>query len=185
MRIIAGTRKGLRLRAPEGRGVRPTSDRAREALMSVLGGYFDGEIALDLCAGTGAVGLELLSRGCGRAVFVEKASEALACLRDNVQRTRLADLADIRAQRALPALRALSEAGERFDLVFVDPPYGDPVLVPALELLVTGGLLRGGARVWVETEGGLPDVPEGLTRLQTRRYGRATFDELCLSAEAP
>jgi 16S rRNA (guanine966-N2)-methyltransferase len=123
VRVIAGQYGGRRLRAPRGRGTRPTSERVREALFAMLG-ELDGAVALDLFAGTGALGIEALSRGAERAVFVERDPHALAALEGN--------LADLQLQppraeiRRRDAPRALGDAGERretYDLVFVDPPY--------------------------------------------------------------
>ena len=94
MRVIAGTARGLRL-APAPRGVRPTSDRVRESVFNALGQFFDGGEVLDLYAGTGALGIEALSRGCERAVFVEKDARAVATIRENLRRAGFADRAEV------------------------------------------------------------------------------------------
>ena len=118
MRVVAGRHKGRRLRAPAGEGTRPTADRVREALFSILGSV-DGLRVLDLYAGSGALGIEALSRGAGSATFVESARPALAAIRANLDAT--GDDAEVAAADAIGWLRS---AGEReFDLVFCDPPY--------------------------------------------------------------
>ncbi|MEJ7819247.1 MAG: RsmD family RNA methyltransferase, partial [Rubrobacteraceae bacterium] len=94
MRVIAGTARGVKL-APVPPGVRPTTDRVRESLFNSLGQFFDGGDVLDLYAGTGALGIEALSRGCERAVFVEKDGRAVAAIRDNLRRTGLAERAEV------------------------------------------------------------------------------------------
>ena len=120
MRIVAGRHKGRRLRAPAGAGTRPTADRVREALFSILG-PMDGRRVLDLYAGSGALGLEALSRGAESATFVESARPALAAIRANLDAT--GDEAEVVASDAIRWLRAAGDGERAFDLVFCDPPY--------------------------------------------------------------
>jgi 16S rRNA (guanine966-N2)-methyltransferase len=120
MRIVAGRHKGRRLRAPTGAGTRPTADRVREALFSILG-PMDGLRVLDLYAGSGALGLEALSRGARSATFVESARPALAAIRANLAAT--GEDAEVVSADALVWLRGAAEGGGAFDLVFCDPPY--------------------------------------------------------------
>ena len=120
MRIVAGRHKGRRLRAPAGAGTRPTADRVREALFSILG-PMDGLRVLDLYAGSGALGLEALSRGAESATFVESARPALAAIRANLDAT--GDEAEVVASDAIRWLRAAGDGERAFDLVFCDPPY--------------------------------------------------------------
>ena len=184
MRVIAGTRKGLRLQVPPGHIVRPTPDRVREALMSILGGFFDGEQVLDLCAGTGAMGIELLSRGCGGAVFVEQGADALRALRANLAKARFdltsAPRAEVVASSLPQALSALKKRGARFDYVYVDPPYDAGLYTATLSALADGALLRGGAEIWVESRVGLDltTLPAGLSHQRARRFGGTTLDLL-------
>ncbi len=125
MRVIAGRYKGRRLRAPRGRNTRPTSDRVREALFSMLGAVDEARV-LDLFAGTGALGIEALSRGASSAVFVERDAAALDALRANLETLDLHQpRVEVRRVDALAALRTARERNETYDLVFVDPPYGD------------------------------------------------------------
>jgi 16S rRNA (guanine966-N2)-methyltransferase len=124
MRIVAGTFRGRRLAAPRGRDVRPTADRVREALFSILG-PMDGEDVLDLFAGTGAMGLEALSRGARTATFVEIDRQAHEIVRRNIDAT-ISDgrhHADLIKGDAVRVVRSLALAERRFDLVFFDPPY--------------------------------------------------------------
>src|SRR5262245_38060022 len=144
MRIIAGKLGGRRLVAPRGQGTRPTADRVREALFSALGDVA-GAVVLDLYAGTGALGIEALSRGAERAVFVESARPALVALRDNLAAT---DLSAASRVIALPVARATVEIARQgpFDLVLVDPPYAALGEVPGvIEDLVAAGALAGEA----------------------------------------
>jgi 16S rRNA (guanine966-N2)-methyltransferase len=118
MRVVAGEFRGRRLQAPRGRSTRPTADRVREALFSMLGDV-SGARVLDLYAGSGALGIEALSRGAASAVFVERDAAAVAAIRRNLE-TVGAGAADVRRQ---DVLRFLAAATDRFDLVFADPPY--------------------------------------------------------------
>src|ERR1700709_834666 len=121
MRVIAGTLGGRRLKAPSGRGTRPTSDRVREALFSMLG-ELDGERVLDLFAGTGALGIEALSRGAGAAVFVERDAAAAGVLNENLKTLGIEPHAGrvLRAD-ALDALRSALRSQETYHLIFIDP----------------------------------------------------------------
>jgi len=121
LRIVAGSFKGRRLVAPPGTATRPTSDRVREALFSVLGPSVPGARVLDLFAGSGALGLEALSRGAATAVFVDRSQRAIAAIRTNLE--ALGVDADVHRMEAHAALRAALGRREAYDLVFLDPPY--------------------------------------------------------------
>jgi 16S rRNA (guanine966-N2)-methyltransferase len=170
VRVIAGRLGGRRLAAPKGGTTRPTSDRVREALFSMLG-ELGGARVLDLFAGTGALGIEALSRGARRAVFVERSAPVMAVLSANLRALDLGeDQAQTRRMDALAAVRTARERDETYDLVFVDPPYrqagdlGDELspLLPAL--------LATRARVVVESDRRLPLALAMEVELQ-RRYG--------------
>ncbi|MDQ3677693.1 MAG: 16S rRNA (guanine(966)-N(2))-methyltransferase RsmD [Actinomycetota bacterium] len=121
MRIVAGRYGGRRLVAPPGSATRPTSDRVREALFSVLGAAVQDARVLDLFAGSGALGLESLSRGAASAVFIDRSPRAIAAVAANLEALGLE--ADLRRMEARDALRSASARGEAYDLVFLDPPY--------------------------------------------------------------
>lgn len=147
MRVIAGSAKGVRL-APVPAGVRPVSDRAREGLFSSLGGDVAGSRVLDLFAGTGALGIESLSRGAERAVFVERSRGAIRALRENLERTNLRERAEVVAADVVAFVIGKSKnAGAPFDLVLADPPYDAPLedVNAVLEALAEGWIRAGGA----------------------------------------
>ncbi len=121
MRVVSGSHRGRRLVAPPGDATRPTSDRVREALFSVLGASVAETRVLDLFAGSGALGIEALSRGAGAAVFVDRAPAAIRAIRANLRTLQLD--ADVRQMPALAALRTAARRAEAYDLVFLDPPY--------------------------------------------------------------
>lgn len=171
-RIVAGTHRGRRLGVPAGDATRPTSDRAREGLFSSLQSLVDLEDArvLDLYAGSGALGLEALSRGAAGATLVERDPKALAVLRRNVEDLALPAVvvdADVASYLASPP-------AERYDVVLLDPPYdvdADPVLAALPPWLVAGAVVvaeRG-------TRGPVPAAPEGFEVVRSRRYGEATL----------
>ncbi len=147
MRIVAGSAKGVRL-APVPDGVRPVSERAREGLFSSLGPKVPGARVLDLFAGTGALGIEALSRGADHAVFVERTPAAAAALHENLQRARVAGRATVvpRPVRSFLADSVMSASLGPFDLVFLDPPYemGSPDLDETLQELASGPVLGRG-----------------------------------------
>ena len=148
MRVIAGSARGTRLgRVPP--GVRPVSDRVREGLFSSLGGRLEGARVLDLYAGTGALGIEALSRGAENAVFVDSSPAAVTALRDNLARTRLDDRAAVQRSDVRRFLERRPADTGGFDLVLLDPPYeaGGVELDPVLALLGTKPLLREGFTV--------------------------------------
>jgi 16S rRNA (guanine(966)-N(2))-methyltransferase RsmD len=123
VRIVGGELSGRRLRAPRGAATRPTSDRVKEALFNILGRPAAGARVLDLYAGSGALGLEALSRGCAEAVLIERAAPALTALRANISALGLAERARVIADDAARAVTRLVHSGERFDWIFADPPY--------------------------------------------------------------
>ncbi|MFC9954513.1 16S rRNA (guanine(966)-N(2))-methyltransferase RsmD [Streptomyces prasinus] len=180
-RVIAGRAGGRRLGVPPGNGTRPTSDRAREGLFStwqaLLGGTLDGERVLDLYAGSGAVGLEALSRGAGHTLLVEADARAVRTVRENVRTLGLPG-AEVRTGKAGQIIRT-SPPAEPYGLVFLDPPYAvtDEDLREILLTLRTGGWLTGEALVTVErsTRGGEFAWPPGFEALRARRYGEGTF----------
>jgi 16S rRNA (guanine966-N2)-methyltransferase len=170
MRIIAGTRKGAKIFAPKGRSTRPTGDRVREAAFRLIGPV-DGAVVLDLFAGSGAMGLEALSREAARAVFVESDREACRAIERNLEKLALSGAEIVRTD-ARRALAADAAAGRRYDLILVDPPYEDyPELQKTLAIYLPR-LLEPGGVVVVETEARIePELP--LPLRTSRRYGSA------------
>jgi len=168
VRVVAGTHGGRRLVAPPGHATRPTSDRVREALFSVLGPSVQGARVLDLYAGSGALGIEALSRGAASAVFVDRAPQAIQAVRANL--AALGIEADVRRTEARTWLRTASARADAYDLVFLDPPYrraGE--LGRELSERLTA-VLAPGARVVTESDRRDPLELE-LPLLDERRYG--------------
>ena len=152
MRVIAGTLGGRRLRAPRGSATRPTSDRVREALFSLLG-EVSGARVLDLFAGTGALGIEALSRGARGAVFIERDARALRALRANLASLELGgDRAEVRQAQVPDVLRSARERAETYDLVFIDPPYSRASDLGHWLATLLPPLLETEARIVVESD---------------------------------
>ena len=175
MRIIGGARRGLKL-ADVGEGdmaahLRPTSDRVREAIFNLLinahGNPVAGARVLDLFAGTGALGLESLSRGAVSATFVEDGAKALALIRANIAKMRAEGETQILRQ---DVRRLGPNPGEGYGLVFLDPPYGKGLGETALAAAQRGGWLASGAMV-VWEEGSVPQIPAGFALIDQRKYG--------------
>jgi 16S rRNA (guanine966-N2)-methyltransferase len=179
-RVIAGQAGGRRLAVPAGRDTRPTSDRAREGLFATIAsiaGPLPGARFLDLYAGSGAVGLEALSRGAGHVLLVESGARASRVIRENITALGLpgAEVITDRVERVL----AHGPAGDRYDIVFADPPYATPGedVSRMLGRLTDRTWLAPGALVIVEraTRSGPVTWPEGFAADRARRYGEATF----------
>jgi 16S rRNA (guanine966-N2)-methyltransferase len=156
-------------------GVRPVSDRAREGVFASLGGAVPGARCLDLYAGTGAVGIEALSRGADRCTFVDRSRAAAAAIRDNLERTHLADRAAVRTSDVARFLRGQREDLPRFDLVFLDPPYDTPSsgVAERLRDLAAGWLAPEGWTVILTRghRGEPPELPVHWAVRRTLRYG--------------
>jgi 16S rRNA (guanine966-N2)-methyltransferase len=172
LRVIAGEAGGLRLVAPKG-DARPTTDRVKESVFAALGhDAVDGAVVLDLFAGSGALGIEALSRGAARAVFVDRDRRAVDAVRANLVTTGFTERAEVHLAAVTAYLRRAGERG--FALVFLDPPYASAAaeLAGALAALGRPGLLAAGARVVVETRRDAgPRLPEGWAVGWERPYG--------------
>ena len=180
MRVIAGTARGVPLRAPRDRATRPITDRVKETLFAILGDRVPGARVLDLYAGSGAIGIEALSRGAAITDFVERGREALAVLRANLERTGLGSEAVVHATDVERFLQDAA-AGAAWDLVVLDPPYETRAIVAPLRALLPH--LSPGASVVVKhfwrTE--LPEVP-GLRATRQRRFGETMLTFMAVEA---
>jgi 16S rRNA (guanine966-N2)-methyltransferase len=172
-RIIAGREKGRRLKAPAGLETRPTGARVRQTLFDILAPRLPGCRFLDAFAGSGAVGLEALSRGAASVILVEQNTAAAAAIRENVR--ALSDAGDVQVfrQDARVALPALAEQGRRFDVIFLDPPYAGDLCERSLEDVATSGLLASGGVAVAQHfhKRALPERIGGLVRTRSVRVG--------------
>jgi 16S rRNA (guanine(966)-N(2))-methyltransferase RsmD len=162
MRVIAGEARGRQLKAVPGHTTRPTTDKVKEALFSMIGPYFEGERVLDLFAGTGALGIEALSRGAGHAVFVDADVRSVQVVRKNLEVTGMSDRAEVYRNDASRAIKALARRGVLFDLVFLDPPYRMDNADQLLLALSASGLV---------TDGGIGVIEHRASHAYPDRFG--------------
>jgi 16S rRNA (guanine966-N2)-methyltransferase len=179
LRVVAGDLRGRRIRVLPGSLVRPTPDKVREALFDILGPYLSGLAVLDVCAGSGALGFEALSRGASSATFIEADRRVLGVLRENAEHLGVGSRCRILGGRA-ETLLAARRAGGPFDLVMGDPPYAGGLGGPILKALVAvPGTLADAARVVLERDSrSAPAIAPGasLRLVRTARYGRNCLD---------
>lgn len=169
MRVITGLARGRRLETLPGEATRPTAEKVKESLFSAIQFDIEGRRVLDLFAGSGQLGIEALSRGASGCVFVDKNTEAVKIIRRNLQNTGLSSMAQV---LGTDALSYLTRPGDRFDLVFLDPPYAAELLLPALNKVAP--LVNDGGIIVCETEDGV-ELPQRVDRFsvaRTYKYGR-------------
>ena len=173
LRIIGGTWRGRKLRFPASAAIRPTPDRVRETLFNWLGGSIHGAQCLDLFAGSGALGLEALSRGAAHVTFVERDAAAVQALRLLLREWQAGDAHVERCD----ALRYLAGEARPFDIVFLDPPFASELLTRAAALLEARQWLSAGARMYVEcaARDGLPPLPAGWQTLKAKQAGEVGY----------
>ena len=183
MRVIAGAWRGRRIEFPDLPGLRPTPDRVRETLFNWLQPHIAGARCLDLFAGSGALGIEALSRGAAEVVFVETATAATHTLRAQLQRFGGEGRAVV---LDLGAARYLRAAAAPFDVVFLDPPFGRDLLPETLALLAAGQWLKAGGLVYLEHEraAAMPPLPEGWQLLRSKAAGEVAYHLAGVSSAA-
>jgi 16S rRNA (guanine(966)-N(2))-methyltransferase RsmD len=189
MRVIGGSARGRQLASFSGRDIRPTPDRVREALFSILyskHGPLTGCTVLDLFAGSGALGIEALSRGARHAWFVDRSPQAIATIRQNLKRCRMADHATVITVDLRGALPELTAAGP-FDVVLADPPYGGENTQWLLEAIGQQGLLAKGGLLCLETalDDAIPEQTAALQLVDRRCYGSTKLHFFQSSLEVP
>ena len=189
MRIITGSAKGIKLVTLEGDATRPTSERAKEALFSMIQFDIEGRRVLDLFAGSGQLGLEALSRGAEYCMFTDSSADAIAIVRKNIEKTRFGDKTKTAITDYRNFLRK-SDGREGFDIIFLDPPYASGALTDALERLYRTKLMKRGCLVVCESENEDKRVFEKnaelakmYTSVREKAYGRINLEILTPSEE--
>ncbi len=174
MRVIAGTARSVPLKSLEGLATRPTTDRVKTSLFNIIQFEIGGREALDLFAGSGALGIEALSRGARHAVFVDRNPEALQIVRENLSRTKLLGSAEIVQQESISYLKSCQK---RFDLIFLDPPYAENLLENALKCISEIDILKSGGIIICERPSDKAELEElpGLLRSKDYRYGKTVI----------
>lgn len=172
MRVIGGSLKGKKLFSAKGLILRPTSDRVKESIFDILQDQFQGRNVLDLFAGTGALGIEALSRGARKAIFVEGSKRSLDALRRNIEECRLNEHSEVLGREVQVAIKILEARGESFGLIFLDPPYGRGFARIVLEVLSGSSIVTPDTLVVAEhsLSEGIDSIPP-LKRIDLRKYG--------------
>lgn len=173
MRIIAGEYGGRPLKATVSEETRPTSDKIKESMFNLFGPYFDGGLVLDLYAGTGALAIEAVSRGASEAYLVDTDPDAVRSINKNIEITKEEEKFFVYRMPADKALHTFSHKQLTFDLVFLDPPYGDVDLVEDIQAMINRNLLNDRALVICETgsDAELPDQIDSLRLYKQKKYG--------------
>lgn len=171
MRVVAGKYRSRQLKSVKSNATRPTTDKNKESMFNMIGPFFEGGVVLDLFAGSGGLGIEALSRGCDYLYSVDKQFGAYKVVKENLATLKIEN-AEVFKMDYLKALEKFAQEGIRFDLVFLDPPYGKGYVDQILELLDQNGMLNPGALVVVEE---LKEtkfaLPESLKAIKRNEYG--------------
>ncbi len=180
MRVISGSARGRKLIAPEGLDTRPTTDRVKESVFNIINPYLPAENILDLFAGSGAMGIEALSRASRHGVFVEQNKEALSVIKKNLADTRLTDRAEI---FQTDAFSYLNRTQKKFDIIFLDPPYNKGLLTAAMGEIHKHSLLADNGIIVTESEyGGELPSGDGFDLIKTAKYGKTVISVFRISA---
>ncbi len=173
MRIISGTSKGRRLATPKNRAIRPTSDRVKESIFNILGNEVEGKVVLDLFAGTGNLGIEALSRGAKKAVFVEKGRQALSLIHRNLSQCGMDGRFEILPKDVTRSIGILEQRGEAFDLILIDPPYAKGLIQKTLLKLNSSRIHHKDSMIIIQHDRreSIPVLFEGWTLIRQRRIG--------------
>lgn len=175
MRIISGTAKGTKLLTLDGLNTRPTAERTKEAIFSMIRFELEGRNVLDLFAGSGQMGLEAVSCGAASAVLCDKAKDAVVIIEKNVEKTRLKEKCTVVCTDYAECIRRMAMLGKQFDLIFLDPPYASTLISEALAALKREGLLKSTSLIVCEsgTQDPLGDLAEAFDTVKQNRYGVA------------
>ena len=176
MRVISGKARRMPLAAPKGKNTRPTSDRAKEGLFNIISPRVAAARFLDLFCGSGAIGIEALSRGAEHAVFVDHCPKAISALKLNLEKTGLKQQAWYLCSKVDVSLTKFGKENSRYDIVFLDPPYGGSLVADTLSKIVNAGILADGGIIVAETDTKTIDnIPSSLYLYDVRAYGPAYF----------
>lgn len=177
MRVISGTAKGTKLESIDSFSTRPTLDRVKESLFNIISNNIYESNILDMFAGSGAIGIEFLSRGCNKAVLCDQSIDAIKIINKNLEKTHLKDKAIVLNMDYKKCLKELSDNNEKFNVIFIDPPYKNNIATNTVELILKYGLLEKDGIIIIETDEQDRDIKQ-LEKLDieiydTRKYGRA------------
>ena len=180
MRIITGKARGLKLTTPKNMDVRPTSDRVKESLFSIIGTKIVGTHVLDLFAGTGNLGLEAWSRGAEKVVFVDESHASLQLVRSNITKAKAEDMTTVIKGNAVKVIADLTARGEKFDFIFCDPPYNKGLPAQIIQMVAKYDLVIPGGYLIVEhsQHESLPELPTKFEVIRCEKYGETLISFL-------
>ena len=181
MRIIAGEFRGRQIKAVPGENTRPTTDKVKENVFNMLGQFFDDGQVLDLFAGSGNLGLEALSRGMERAVFIDASQQAIKVIKDNITTLRLSERVEVYRNDAFKALGVLAKKGAKFNLILLDPPYGKVPITGLLASIIAGDLLADDGLIMCEFDAGQAVEYDATFLQEVRREVYGTIEILILA----
>jgi 16S rRNA (guanine(966)-N(2))-methyltransferase RsmD len=187
MRIISGTSKGKRLATPKGQALRPTSDRVKESIFNILGGVVEKKVVLDLFAGTGNLGIEALSRGAKRVVFVERGREAMRLIKSNLAQCGMVTVSEIMPKDVIRAIGVLHQRREAFDLILMDPPYEKGLIEKTLWKLQSHRIYHDDSILIIEHDRRepLPAELDGWNLIRQRKIGDTLISFLTPRSPSP
>lgn len=177
MRVISGKARGLKLNTPKNEDVRPTTDRVKESLFNIINSYVLDSNVLDLFAGTGSLGIECLSRGAKKCIFVDKSKESMAIVKSNIKKARVENESITLNIDFKNAIISLGNKGEKFNIIFMDPPYYKNMFIDALSAVDENNLLEEDGIIVVEHDT-VDSFPENVGRLyknRDKKYGKTTL----------
>ena len=177
MRVISGKLRGLKLNTPKNDDVRPTTDRVKESLFNIINSYIMESDVLDLFAGTGSLGIECLSRGANKCVFVDLSKDSLQVVKSNIKKARLEEDSIVINLGYKEAITKLSLQNNKFDLIFMDPPYYKDMFVDALSKIQESSILKEDGIIVVEHDSKeeLPEKINMLEKMKIKKYGNTTI----------
>ena len=179
MRVISGTARGTKLNSIDELTTRPTLDRVKESLFNIINSKIDDSIVLDLFSGSGAIGIEFLSRGCRTAYLCDNSNKAINMIRQNLEKTRLQENAEVVNKDYKRCLQDLANKNIKFDIIFIDPPYKDNIAVDSVQMILSLELLKKDGIIVIETDEKDREI-DNLKKLDIqvydiRKYGRANL----------
>jgi 16S rRNA (guanine966-N2)-methyltransferase len=182
LRVISGKARGLKLNTPKNEDVRPTTDRVKESLFNIINGYIiDGQV-LDLFAGTGSLGIECLSRGASKCVFVDVNRTSIDIVKGNIKKARVESDAEVLNLDYKSAIDRVKNSSYKFDIIFMDPPYYENIFIDALKKVEESNILKEDGIIVVEHDT-KQDFPENIGKLiknRNKKYGNTTLTFYCM-----
>ncbi|SHH09454.1 16S rRNA (guanine(966)-N(2))-methyltransferase RsmD [Tepidibacter thalassicus] len=182
MRVISGSARGLKLKSPKGMDVRPTTDRVKESVFNIINNRLMDSFVLDVFSGTGSLGIEALSRGAQKCIFVDLSKESIKIIKENVQKARFDEKSEIILSDAINAINKLAARKNKFDIIFMDPPYLKNLIEPVLEEISKKNILENNGIIIVEhdTKDKLSEKINNIYMYREKKYGNTTISFFAL-----